>query len=137
MPFFENAIQFDTYLISDYPEVVSLADNLFDEVIEKDKRRTKTRMERYKSKETLKIILINLIVGYESGVAIRYSRRKSSYSKNRRYGKIFFKYDRVIPIIDVLIGSNYIDQWLKKIYLAYLFMILSLFLPNGKKDYMR
>jgi len=64
VPFFENAIHLDTYLISDYPEVVSLADNLFEEVIGKDKRRIKTRMERYKSKETLKIILINLIVGY-------------------------------------------------------------------------
>lgn len=36
MPFFENAIHLDTYLISDYPEAVSLAGNLFEGVIGKD-----------------------------------------------------------------------------------------------------
>jgi len=111
MPFFENAIELDTYLISNYPQVVELAEYLFQWIVEADKNRIKTKKEEYRTKETLKIILINLIAGYESGVAIQYPRRKSKYSKNRRYGKLFFKYDRVISVIDTLIRMEFIDNW--------------------------
>ena len=81
MPFFENAIELDTYLISEYPQVKTLADRLFQELIEVDKRRGKTKREEYRSKETLKIILINLIVANDMGVAVRYSRRPSRYTR--------------------------------------------------------
>ena len=111
MPFFENAIELDTYLISDYPQVKTLADRLFEEIVEADPRRGKTDREKYRSKETLKIILINLIVANDMGVAVRYSRRKSRYAKNSRYRRIYFKYDRVIPIIDTLMGKGYVESW--------------------------
>ena len=77
MPFFVNAIELDTYLISEYPQVKTLADRLFQELVEVDPRRVKTKTEEYRSKETLKIILINLIVAHDMAVAVRYSRRTS------------------------------------------------------------
>ena len=111
MPFFENAIELDTYLISDYPEVKSLAGRLFQELINIDPQRVKTKTEEYRSKETLKIILINLIVANDMAVAVRYSRRTSSYTRNSRYGRIYFTFKRVIPIIDTLIGMGYVESW--------------------------
>ncbi len=111
MPFFENAIELDTRLISDYPEVVALANNLFPKIVDRDESRVKTKKEEYKSKETLKIILINLIYANELEVAVKYSRRKLSYSKNRRYNKIYFRYDRVIPIINSLEKLGLIENW--------------------------
>ena len=68
MPFFENAIELDTYLISEYPQVKTLADRLFEEIVKADPRRGKTKKEEYRSKETLKIILINLIVAHRHGI---------------------------------------------------------------------
>ena len=111
MPFFENAIELDTYLISDYPQVKTLAECLFQELVEVDPRRVKTKTEEYRSNETLKIILINLIVANDMGVAVRYSRRTSSYTKNSRYGRIYFKHGRVTSIIDTLVGMGYVENW--------------------------
>jgi len=111
MPFFENAIELDTYLISDYPEVKNLADRLFQELINIDPRRARTKTEEYRSKETLKIILINLIVAHDMAVAVRYPRRKSRYTGNSRYARLYFKYNRVIPIIDTLVDMGYVDTW--------------------------
>ena len=111
MPFLENAIELDTYLISDYPQIVELADHLFEEIKKLDNNRSRTKNEEYRSKETLKILLINLAVAYESGVAVQYSRRNIKYSRNKRYGKLFFRYDRVIPIIEILINLGFIDNW--------------------------
>jgi len=111
MPFFENAIELDTYLISDYPEVRNLADRLFQELIAVDPRRAKTKTEAYRSKETLKIILINLIVAHDMAVGVRYPRRKSRYTSNSRYARIYFKYNRVIPIIDTLVHMGYVETW--------------------------
>lgn len=111
MPFFENAIHLDTYLITEYPEVKSLADDLFQEIIKIDERRVRTKNEEYRSKETLKIILINLIIANDMDVGVRYSRRKASYSNNSRYKKLYFKYDRVIPIIDALVKLEYVKNY--------------------------
>lgn len=111
MPFFENAIELDTYLVSDYPQVVEVAEYIFKKIFELDVRRSKTKNEEYKSKESLKIILINLVIAYESDVAVQYSRRKQNYTKKSRYGKLYFKYDRVIAIINCLIELGYIDNW--------------------------
>lgn len=111
MPFFENAIELDTYLISHYPEVRSLADRLFQELIGVDPRRARTKTEEYRSKETLKIILINLIVAHDMAVGVRYPRRKSRYNNNSRYARLYFKYNRVIPIIDTLVEMGYVETW--------------------------
>ena len=100
MPFFENAIELDTYLISEYPQVKTLADRLFQEVMKANPRRGKTKIEEYRSKETLKIILINLVVANDMGVAVRYSRRKPRYANNSRYCRIYFKRRHLFSRID-------------------------------------
>ena len=76
MNVWEEAITLDTYLVSDFPEVRKLGDLLFQEIMELNKDDIKTPRERYKVKETLKIILINLSIGHQAGLTIRYSRRK-------------------------------------------------------------
>lgn len=111
MDFLEHAIALDAYLVSDYPEIVRLGDVLFQEVLAADLERGKTVRERYKSKATLKILLVNLHVGCQSGVAIKYSRRKLAYSGKARYARIFFSYERVIPIIDKLAEMEYVEHW--------------------------
>ncbi|NLD39376.1 MAG: hypothetical protein GX654_21175 [Desulfatiglans sp.] len=112
MPFFENAIHLDTYLITEYPGVKALADDLFQDIIKKDQRRVKTKNEEYHSKGTLKIILINLIIANDMAVAVRYSRRPASYSNYSRYKKLFFKKERVLSVIDALVELGYIDNYM-------------------------
>ncbi len=103
-PFLVNAIPLDTHVVSEYPELVKLGDHLFDEVTDVAKTTNK-----YRSKEALKLILINLYKGYRKGRAVRYSRDKAFYASGRRYHQIWFKYDRVIPIIDALKELGYAD----------------------------
>jgi len=107
MDFLEHAITLDTYLVSEYPGLVKLGDHLYAD-IENIIKVSNT----YRTKEALKLLLINLYIGYRSGLAVRYSRRKSHYSGRRRFSRIFFRYDRVIPIIDALIELDYVEQWL-------------------------
>ena len=110
MPYFlENAIELDTYLVSDYPEMVKLADRLFQDVIEKAPELGSSNKKQYKTKETLKLILINLYVAYQSDVAIRYYRRASAYTTDGRYGRIWFSYKRTLLVIDTLHSLGYIE----------------------------
>jgi hypothetical protein len=44
------------------------------------------------------------------GKPVRYSRDRSAYSKDRRYGQLFFKYDRMVPTVDALEQLGYIKQ---------------------------
>lgn len=106
----EEAIALDTYLVRDYPEVRKLADHLYQEIVEHNMEKLKTGQERYKTKESLKIILINLFIGYQAGLPIRYSRRKSAYSGNSRFKQLFFKHNRVISIIDTFSSIGYIEH---------------------------
>jgi len=102
--FLLDAIPLDTDLVSEYPELVKLGDHLFEEV----EGIAKTA-KKYRSKEALKLILINLFKGYRRGRAIRYSRDKAFYASGRRYHQIWFKYKRVIPIIDALKELGYAE----------------------------
>jgi hypothetical protein len=90
--FLLDAIPLDTDLVSKYPQLVKLADD-----------------NAYRGKEAMKLILINLYKGHRRGRAIRYSRDKAFYAAGTRYHEIWFKYDRVIDIIDVLKTLGYAD----------------------------
>lgn len=103
--FLLDAIPLDADLVSDYPEVIKLADQIFEEVSGVAKTTNK-----YRSKEALKLILINLYHGLARDRAVRYSRDKAFYAPARRYGQIWFKYDRVIPIIDTLKELGYVEH---------------------------
>ena len=65
---------------------------------------------KYRQKEALKSILINLFVARRLDKPVRYSRDRSWYTRDRRYGQLHFKYDRLIPIIDAMEALGYIEQ---------------------------
>jgi len=82
-----------------------LVNRLFDTITPLIKVSSKSRQ-----KEALKIVLINLYQANQLNRPVRYSRDKNSYTCDRRYGQLFFKYDRIIPIIDSLERLGYIEQ---------------------------
>ena len=63
-----------------------------------------------RSKEALKTVLLNLELARRLNVPVRYSRNKNWYSHDARYGKLHFKYGRLIPIIDGLEALGYVQQ---------------------------
>ncbi|MBN1103274.1 MAG: hypothetical protein JXL84_07675 [Deltaproteobacteria bacterium] len=100
--FLLDAIPLNTDLVSKYPQLLKLADDIFEEVSGVAKI-----TNPYRGKEALKLILINLHKGHRRGRAVRYSRDKAFYASGTRYHDIWFKYDRVIPIIDALKTLGY------------------------------
>ena len=65
---------------------------------------------KHRQKEALKTILINLFQAHILDKMVRYSRDSNWYNHDRRYGKLYFKYSRLIPLIDALETLGYIDQ---------------------------
>jgi len=102
---FENSLQLDVHAGSTYPQVKDLTDDLFKEISKRISINNKIR-----SKETLKTILLNLWVAYHDDKPVNYSRSPNSYAHNRRYGKLHFKYNRVISIIDALEDMGFLKQ---------------------------
>jgi hypothetical protein len=102
--FLTDAIILTTYLVSDYPELIGLADHLFTAVLDLTKINNK-----YRLKEALKLILINLYNGFVKGRAVRYSRDKTSYKCGTRYTELWFKYDRIKSIVDALKELEYVN----------------------------
>ncbi len=86
-------------------KVKEATEHLFEEVSKKLSIRNKAR-----SKETLKNVLTNLWVGVKSAMPTKYSRNRNDYRSPKRYGKLFFKYRRLIPIIDSLEELGYVHQ---------------------------
>ena len=105
MNWFEEAIEFDIYVGSQNSQVKEVTDYLFRDISKRIVIRNKAR-----SKETLKLILLNLWVAYHSGVPVYYSRNPNNYLPSRRYGMLHVKYNRFIPIIDTLEVMGLIRQ---------------------------
>jgi len=63
-----------------------------------------------RQKQALKAILINLIHADQVNKPVRYSMNKNDYTSDRRYGKLFFKFDRLKPIIKALEDLGYIEK---------------------------
>ena len=95
----ENALIFNVYN-SKNERLRALVRKLFEEINGK----------RDKQKEALKAVLINLWIANFWGIPVRYSRDRNRYSHDKRYGKMFFKYDTLIPVIDALHTHGYIEQ---------------------------
>jgi hypothetical protein len=105
MNYLEKAMDLDVHLVSEYPECKQLTDHLFDEISGKLTMRNHSR-----SKETLKMIVINLWISYQTDTPVRYSRDRNRYLSHKRYGKLHIKYNRLIPVIDTLEDLGYIHQ---------------------------
>jgi hypothetical protein len=54
--------------------------------------------------------LINLWQGNLAGMPIRYSRTRSDYGHEKRYGQLFFTFDTLKPVIDALEEHGYVEH---------------------------
>ena len=63
-----------------------------------------------RTKEAIKTVLLNLWMGTLLNRPTRCSRNRNDYKSGRRYGLLFMKYDRLIPVIDTLEHLGYIKQ---------------------------
>lgn len=100
----ENAIPMDV-LTGDSSDLRDLINVLFDELLGCI---LISNHERFR--EALKSVLLNLELARRLNVPVRYSRNKNWYSHDARYGKLHFKYSRLIPIIDGLEALGYVQQ---------------------------
>jgi hypothetical protein len=100
----EDAITLDVYK-SNSKRLRGLINSIFDEVQTIIPTPNKSRY-----KEALKMVIINLWCSHFKGKPVRYSRDRAYYSRTSRYGKLFIKYDRLIPTIDALEALGYIQQ---------------------------
>jgi hypothetical protein len=94
----------DVHLTTTDKEIHKLIDEILDEIII-----IKEITNRSRSRECLKKVVLNLIHTEKTGGSVSISRTKNDYSQHRMYGKIWFKYDRLIPIIDGLIELGYVE----------------------------
>jgi len=99
-----DAVRLEVYQSSS-PRLRRLVNRLFDEITPLITVSSKPRQ-----KEALKTVLVNLYHARQLDKPVRYSRDKNHYTVDRRYGRLFFKYDRLIPIIDALEQLGFIEQ---------------------------
>lgn len=102
----QNALVMDAYN-STSNSIRNLVNSLFDEIVDKTGLKIKS-LKRVK--QALKAVLINLWLSNLLGMPVRYSRDKSAYSHNRKYGKLYFKYHTLLPVIDALFSLGYIEE---------------------------
>ena len=93
----EDAKDLDVYVGTKNQQINDLTDDLLRDFSRQTKVRNKAR-----SREALKQILLNLWIAQQEDKPLMYSRSPNSYSRSRRYGKLHYRYHRVIPIIDTL-----------------------------------
>ena len=99
-----DAIPLDVYQSSS-TRFKNLVNQLFEEITPLITVSSKPRQ-----KDALKTVLTNLYHAHRNDKPVRYSRDKNHYTSDRRYGQLFFKYDRLIPIIDSLEQLEYLEQ---------------------------
>ena len=102
----QNALSMDAYNSSSN-NLRSLVKLLFCEMVTKTGLKVKSPD---RGKQALKTVLINLWLSNLLGMPVRYSRDKNAYSHNRKYGKLYFKYHTLLPVIDALLTLEYIEE---------------------------
>ena len=100
----EDALHLDVYS-SKSVRLRRMVDQFYEEIAQTIKIQSRRR-----TRDALKTVLINLWFGWFMGKAVRYSRDRSTYTRDSRYGMLFFKYDRLLPVIDALESLKYIEQ---------------------------
>ena len=82
----EQAINFNIYSTSEFPQVRELTNILYAEV--KVKLGISRKEQRYK--DAIQAILLNLYAGWRAGRRpVRYSRNSNDYNHNKRYGLLW------------------------------------------------
>jgi hypothetical protein len=87
------------------PKIRTLVKDLFDEV-----SASLSSHNEHRIKEAIKTIVLNLWRAKWMDMPVRYSRKKSYYTRHQRYGQLHFKYRRLVQIIDALYGLGYLQQ---------------------------
>ena len=100
----EDALPMNVYNSKSY-RLRRMVDYIFRKLVKK-----LSVSNKHRAKLALKTILINLWLAYNLNMPVRYFRNKNRYTRNARYGRLFFKYDRIIPVIDTLKALGYIQQ---------------------------
>lgn len=105
IPIHRESNHINVHLTTSNADIQTLIDEILDEitVIKKISNRSRAR-------EALKKVILNLIHAEQTKGCIRISRNKNDYGHHRMYGKIWFKYDRLIPIVDGLIELGYVEH---------------------------
>ena len=102
---FENFIFFDVYVWSEFKEINSVVRKVL-EIIPQDEQDSITHYRHY-----LKVILINLFVGYVYGdVYIAYHRAKNRYKESSMYSKVHVHFKKTLCIIDQLASLGLIEN---------------------------
>jgi len=102
---FEHALDLEIYH-SNSKWLRRLVNTIFKEIAETIKISSKNR-----SKDALKLVLINLWHARLLDMPVKYSRDRNFYVRDdARYKNLFFKYDRLIPVIDALETIGYVNK---------------------------
>ena len=101
----DEAIALDGAIVGAAPEIMQIIEELFPEILQKIQHQGKIKSFKATSskgriKYASKVILFNLYLAYLLGVPVGYSRDKKHYIAAKRYGKIYFKYQRIVPVVD-------------------------------------
>ena len=106
----EHALPFDVWIGSDRRTVKDARDYIFKEIGEDKKCIRRNVTSKYRDREALLIILINLWIGFFVGRPIRISMDANLYSRNQRYGKLWFQYSRMRRLLEKLERHGYIEK---------------------------
>lgn len=104
--YLESALPFDVWVGSERRTVKEARDYIFDEIGETYRLAKK----KYRDREALLVILLNLWIGFFVGKPIRISMDSNFYSLNNVFGKLFFKYKRMKRLIDSLKRHGYLER---------------------------
>ena len=102
----KNALPLDVFNSKD-ANLRALTNCLFEEVQAVIPKQFKSPP---RGKQALKAVLKNLWSANLQGMPVRYSRTRSNYTQDKRYGQLFFHFDTLIPAIDALKTLGYIEQ---------------------------
>lgn len=100
-----NSIKFDGYVSSSDKSITELTNYIFDE-LSQDIKITSRKRQR----GALKHIIVNGIISYRLNRPIHYSRDRSYYSHGKIYGQEWFRYHRIVPVIDWLVRNQYLEH---------------------------
>jgi hypothetical protein len=97
-----DSLLYDAYLVSDHPEIKAAF-----EVIWADYSKGKSKLKR--EKDALLNFLCNMAESFIRGRPIAISRRACAYTKGSRYSKLFFKYRRMISLLEYMLENRWIE----------------------------
>ena len=98
-----NSTLFDVHRWSEYPEVLAVRRQMFEELGYKG---TKKEINH------VTVLLLNLYYAYclDPDMWVMYSRDRNDYNEGMRYNKLFIKYDILIATVDKMLGLDYIEH---------------------------